>query len=142
MYLCYPKQSCPAVAPVIAALACRAILPLTALQLQQLLHHLAEDAGQSRFELTSDCARVGSSIELLNLCNGERGWLKLVAPADANIRQHRLSVLSPLGSALLGQSTDSIISFTLFGQQLRFRILTVLSVKHRKSRSPECSTLT
>ena len=141
MYLCYPKQSCPAVAAIIAALACRSILPLTALQLQQLLNFIADDISQSRFELSSGYARIGSSIELLNLCNGESGWLQLVVPAAANIGQHRLSVLSPLGSALLGQSAESVITLKLFGQVLRFRILTVLSVKHPKPRSPECNYL-
>ncbi|MBV2128745.1 GreA/GreB family elongation factor [Arsukibacterium indicum] len=141
MYFCYPKQSCPAVAPIIAALACRPILPLTALQLQQLLHYLADEASESRFELNSARVRLDSSIELLNLCNGEHGWLQLVAPVAADLRQRRLSVLSPLGRTLLGQSADSVISLNLLGQKLRFRILTVLCVKHPKPRSAECFNL-
>jgi hypothetical protein len=139
MYFCYPKQSNKTVARTIAMLACRQWFPLTALQLSQMLHVIAEDKNQSRLS-SSGCIRPGSTVELQNIDTGERGWLQLVSPAQADYRKSRISLLSPLGSALPGKTADTEFSLQLLGCRLRFRVLTVLNVthstKHGEIRSP------
>lgn len=135
MYLCYPKQSNKTVACIISVLACQQFLPLCALQLQRVIHFIADDNSLSRFNLSSDCVRIDSTIELQNLDTGARGWVQLVTPENACYRRGHISVLSPLGSALLGKTTESTILLRLLGQSLRFRLLTVLYVKHSKIRS-------
>ncbi|MDP2713783.1 GreA/GreB family elongation factor [Rheinheimera sp.] len=129
MYFCYPKQSNKTVAGIIAMLACRQLFPLTALQLSHMLHVVADDKSQSRLS-NSGCIRPGSTVELQNIDTGECGWLQLVNPAHADYHKGRISLLSPLGCALPGKTADNEFSLQLLGCRLRFRVLTVLNVKH------------
>ena len=144
MYFCYPKQSNKAVGLIIAMLACRQLFPLTALQLSRVLHVIADDNSQNR--LSNSCGiRPGSTVELQNIDTGQCGWLQLVIPAQADYHQGRISLLSPLGCILPGKTADTEFSLQLLGCRLRFRVLTVLNVKHAmkqtikpgKLRSPE-----
>ena len=129
MYFCYPKLSNKIVACVIARFACRQLFPLTAQQLSCLVHAIADSKNQSRLNC-SGYIRPGSTVELQNLDTGERGWLQLVNPAQADYGQGRISLLSPLGCVLPGKTADMVISLQLLGCVLRFRILTVLYVQH------------
>ncbi len=135
MYFCYPKQSNKAVARIVAALACRQLLPLTALQLSRIVHFMADDKHQSRPDHHSNGIRPGSTVELQNMATGERGWLQLVNPAQASYRHGRISLLSPLGSTLLGKTAETDITVQLLCHCLRLRVLTVLHVNHGKIRS-------
>ncbi len=46
--------------------------------------------------------RLDSTIEYAEPASGRRRTLTLVVPGRANIDEHRISVLSPIGAALLG----------------------------------------
>lgn len=134
MYFCYPKQSNKAVGRIIAMLVCRQLFPLTALQLSRVLHVIADDKSQSRLA-SSGLIRQHSTVELKNLDTNQRGWLQLVAPEQASYADSRISLLSPLGSALLGGTVETDIQLTLLCHCLRFRVLTVLNTKHHNIRS-------
>tara|TARA_R110002126_G_scaffold8953_6_gene41154 strand:- start:2229 stop:2639 length:411 start_codon:yes stop_codon:yes gene_type:complete len=134
MYFCYPKQSNKIVACLIAILSCRQFLPLSALQLARMLHAIADVKSQSKL-CASGFIRPGSKVELQNIDTGECGWLQLVNPAQANYHQGRISLLSPLGCILPGKCANDLISLQLLGCHLRFRIVTVLNVKHCNLRS-------
>lgn len=135
MYFCYPKQSNRTFASVIAALACQQLLPVNALALSRIVHFIADNRCQNRLNNDSSCIRAGSSVELKNLDTHEQGWLQLVYPDQACYRQQRISVLSPLGSALLGKTAASDIQLSLLGQPLRLHILSVIYVKQRTIRN-------
>ncbi len=134
MYFCYPKQLNQTIARIIAMLACRQLFPLTARQLSHVLHVIADDKHQRRLA-NSGCIRPGSTVELINLDTNQRGWLQLVKPGQASYADSRISVLSPLGSALLGATVETDIQLTLLCHCLRFRVLTVLNTKHNTIRS-------
>jgi hypothetical protein len=134
MFFCYPKLSNKPLASLIAALACRSFLPLAPLALNRVVHFIADDIGQSRLNSDSSCVRIGSSVELRNSDTNEQGWLQLVYPQQACYRGGHLSVLSPLGRALLGQTTEAEIQLTVLGYQLRLRVLSVINVKQRMKR--------
>lgn len=53
---------------------------------------------------------------------------ELVFPADADISRHRISVLTPVGAALLGLSAGQSMEWT--GRDGRLRRLKVLAVKN------------
>jgi regulator of nucleoside diphosphate kinase len=53
-------------------------------------------------EVPSDVITINTRAELLNLETGERMQFRLVLPADANINDGKISVLAPLGTAMLG----------------------------------------
>lgn len=135
MYFCYPKASHKTIASVVAALACRQFLPFTALQLNHIVHSLADNRRQCKLNYDSSAIRLGSSVELKNLDTHERGWLQLVTPSQASYRRNRISILSPLGADLLGKTTDHDIQLTLLRHQLNLRVLTVMSITPNKIRS-------
>src|ERR1044071_3264604 len=53
-------------------------------------------------EIPPDVITMNSRAELLDLETGERIELTLVFPIDANIEAGKISVLAPLGTAMLG----------------------------------------
>jgi len=55
---------------------------------------------------------MNSIVQLIDMPSGERVIYTLVYPGDANVDQLKISVLSPLGVALLGQSEGAVVEFT------------------------------
>lgn len=53
-------------------------------------------------EVPPDVITMNTRAELLDLESGERMELTLVLPTDENINDGRISVLAPLGTAMLG----------------------------------------
>ena len=62
-------------------------------------------------KITSEFVTMNSVIEVLDCDTNKAMEIKLVYPRDANFKLGRISVLSPLGSALLGYSVGSEISY-------------------------------
>lgn len=137
MFFCYPKRPGGAVGRAITALACQQVLPLRALQLANIVHCIADDSATHRLNTGASCIRPGSSVELHNTDTDERGWLQLVYPPQASLRQNCISIVSPLGAALMGKAPGASIQLTVLRQRLRFNVLTVLNVTHRQTRRSE-----
>jgi regulator of nucleoside diphosphate kinase len=53
-------------------------------------------------EIAPDVITINSRAELLDLQTGERMEFTLVLPADENVHDGKISVLAPLGTAMLG----------------------------------------
>jgi regulator of nucleoside diphosphate kinase len=62
-------------------------------------------------EITPEFVTMNSVVEVLDCDTNKAMEVKLVYPKEANFKQGRISVLSPLGSALLGYKVGSEISF-------------------------------
>ena len=52
---------------------------------------------------------MNSRVRFRDLASGERETYTLVYPADANVEDGRLSVLAPLGAALLGARAGDVV---------------------------------
>lgn len=77
-------------------------------------------------KLCPDIVSLGSQVEFRDEQTGKVQEIILVYPLDADITCRRVSVLTPVGAALLGLSVDQTISFhATTGEQ---RELTVLKV--------------
>ena len=77
-------------------------------------------------KLRPDIVNLGSRVEFRDEQTGKVQDIVLVYPFDADIARRRVSVLTPVGAALLGLSVNQTISFhTRTGEQ---RELTVLKV--------------
>jgi regulator of nucleoside diphosphate kinase len=81
-----------------------------------------------------DCApgvRMGSFVEFRDDKTGRVRSVQLVYPADADASDGRISVLTPIGAALIGLSEGQSIEWqTRSGE---WKTLTVLKVSDRKS---------
>ncbi len=69
---------------------------------------------------------MNSKIEVTDLDNGKEMTLQLVYPKDADFKKGRISVLSPMGSALLGYGVGSVISFGVPAGIKKVKIKSVL----------------
>lgn len=77
-------------------------------------------------KLRPDIVSLGSQVEFRDEQTGKIQEIILVYPFDADIARRRVSVLTPVGAALLGLSVNQTISFhTRSGEK---RELTVLKV--------------
>ncbi len=76
-------------------------------------------------EIPPDIVRLGSRVELEDLSDGEILIRTLVLPNEAEANLGRLSVLAPLGTALLGYRTGDDFRWPVPGGILHARIRSV-----------------
>lgn len=65
--------------------------------------------------LPADRVAMGSSVTYCEEPGGERRTVALVHPGDAEPSEGRISVLSPVGRALLGRKSGSLVSVNVAG---------------------------
>lgn len=75
-----------------------------------------------------DVVRMGSQVGYRDDSTGEAREVVLVYPHEADISRKRISVLTPVGAALIGLSVGQTIEFQT--PDRRTRALTVLRVSH------------
>lgn len=91
----------------------------------QLLNELERARVAEDKAIPAKTIRMGSIITYKTGAGAER-TVTLVYPGDADIEKGRISILTPIGTALLGLSLDQTIDFT--SNDGRSNKLTVLSV--------------
>jgi regulator of nucleoside diphosphate kinase len=67
-----------------------------------------------------------SQVRIHDLKNGERETYTLVYPEEADITAGKLSVLAPLGTALLGTRVGQLVKFDAPAGQRRLRVEKIL----------------
>jgi regulator of nucleoside diphosphate kinase len=80
--------------------------------------------------MPADVVRIGSIIEF-EVDDGRRLKVQLVLPENADINAGKISVLTPVGAALIGLSSGQTMEW--LGHDGRERLLTVLAVSHSQS---------
>ena len=74
--------------------------------------------------ISADVVTVNSTVTFRDELTGTEHCVTLVYPVDASISERRISVLSPVGRALLGQSVGSVVAFDQpGGSQREIRVL-------------------
>ena len=74
-------------------------------------------------ELPSDRIAMNSRVTYREEPDGMRRSVVLVHPIEADAGSGRISVLSPVGLALLGRTPEAIVTADVPGKTLRLRIL-------------------
>lgn len=77
-------------------------------------------------DIPPDVITMNSRFRMTDLDTGEESEYTLVFPGTANIVKGRLSVLAPVGTALLGRKESDVIEWTVPVGIKRFRIDKVL----------------
>jgi regulator of nucleoside diphosphate kinase len=80
--------------------------------------------------MPTDVVRIGSTIEF-EVDDGRRLKVQLVLPENADINAGRISVLTPVGAALIGLSPGQAMEWS--GNDGKERVLTVLAVSRPQS---------
>ena len=76
-------------------------------------------------EVPADVVTLGSGVVLLDLDSNEILSFSVVLPSRANADEGRISVLAPLGMAVLGYRTGSEMEWTVPGGLRRLRVQSV-----------------
>jgi len=109
---------------------------------QQHIDELEEELNQAR--VVPDAAVPGGVVQLYSIVcvtdldNGKKCEYQLVLPKHADSARSMISVLAPIGTALLGYSVGAIIDWKVPAGKRRFRID---SVEHRTDALPSTTDL-
>ena len=104
----------------------------------ELLDQTLESAEVASSELIPrDIIRMNSRIRLLDLGTGKKQLYTLVFPEHADISANRISVLAPVGIALLGHKKGEVIEARVPGGTRRLRVEQVRFKCEARKRSIE-----
>jgi len=78
-------------------------------------------------EVPRDVVTMNSRVVVHDVDTDESETYTLVYPADADIASGRLSILAPIGTAILGQHVDDVVGWRVPGGFRRLKIEAVLS---------------
>lgn len=84
-------------------------------------------------QMPLDVVRMGSLVQF-RTTDGDQREVTLVFPADADIERNRISVMTPIGAALIGLSKGQ--SITWLTRDGRKQVLTVLRVVQPQDEHP------
>lgn len=73
-------------------------------------------------EIPSDVVTMSSTVRLRQVGNDEVETYTLVYPVDADIAEGKLSVLAPIGTAILGYRVGDRVEWQVPSGTIRFRI--------------------
>lgn len=84
-------------------------------------------------EVSDDVVTMNSTVVLRDLETGERETYTLVFPHEANIAEGRLSVLAPIGTAILGEHVGDDVHWRVPGGWRRLTIEKIVDQSERES---------
>src|SRR6478672_8717134 len=86
-------------------------------------------------ETPPEVVTMNSRVRLNNLTTGAEMTYTLVFPKDADLTAGRISVLAPIGTAILGYRAGDVIAWSVPGGKRKFRIEEVLYQPEAANRS-------
>ena len=72
--------------------------------------------------LSSDCVQLLSKVEMTNLSTNSRMTYTIVNPHEANIREGKISVKSPVAQALLNKKVGDVVEIQIPRGVIKLRI--------------------
>jgi len=107
-----------------------ALSSLTSEPMMEVCEYLREELDRAHVlpaeKLRPDIVSLGSQVEFRDEQTGKIQEIILVYPLDADIARRRVSVLTPVGAALLGLSVNQTISFRArTGERRELKVLKV-----------------
>ena len=76
-------------------------------------------------DIPSDIITINSVVRVKDLDSGEETTYMIVPPSDANIMRQKISILSAIGTALIGHSVGDIIECHVPSGLKRLKILKI-----------------
>lgn len=72
--------------------------------------------------LASDCVQLLSKVEMTNLANNSRMTYTIASPNEANLREGKISIKSPIAQALLNKKAGDVVEVRVPAGTLKLRI--------------------
>lgn len=106
------------------------ISALAVLAKRELADLLEEELARARIvaeeERPADVVAMNSTVGFEDMDTGKTSVITLVYPAEADIDANKISILTPVGSALIGLRVGQIIHWPLpTGKQKRLKVVSV-----------------
>jgi regulator of nucleoside diphosphate kinase len=105
---------------------------------EEYLASLGGELGRARVvpaaKVPPDVVTMGSTVRLLDLRTGATRTYTLVYPGSADISQNRISVLAPVGTAIVGQREGDTVEWSVPSGLRRLRIEEVVHQPERATR--------
>ena len=76
-------------------------------------------------DFKADEANLGAAVTLKDLDSGEEITYHLVSEEEADIESNKISVTSPVGSALVGHTTDQVVQIKVPAGVLKYKVLKI-----------------
>lgn len=93
--------------------------------LRLLRQKLANARCMEATDISPDVVTIGSIVHLFELNTGERWKLTLSFPSNASIDEGRISVLAPLGTAILGHRVGDVVDWPVPSGMIRIQIVQI-----------------
>jgi regulator of nucleoside diphosphate kinase len=77
-------------------------------------------------DIPEDVITMNSKVRLKDLDSGEEVVYSLVFPGDANVSENKISILAPIGTALIGYRVGNTIEWKVPGGLRRLKVQKVL----------------
>ena len=78
-------------------------------------------------KLPNDVVSMNSTVGFVDLDTGKESIVTLVYPYDAKIEENKISILAPVGSALIGLRVGQVINWPMpHGKEKRLRVVSVI----------------
>jgi regulator of nucleoside diphosphate kinase len=77
-------------------------------------------------QIPADVVTMNSRVALKDLATGEEMVYELVFPSDARLEENRISILAPVGTALLGYRAGDTITWKVPGGTRKIKITKIL----------------
>ena len=91
-------------------------------ELEDLTHEIERGAEVQPQDIPPDVVTMNSCVRLTDLEAGTSHTYTIVFPADADYEKGRISILAPLGTALLGYRIGDIVNWKMPGGTRQLRI--------------------
>jgi regulator of nucleoside diphosphate kinase len=98
----------------------------TTTEREQLKRELARRVPVTAEDVPSDVVTLNSDVQLLDLATGDIFGCTLVLPEEADAALFKVSVLAPIGMALLGHRVGDVIAWAIPGGAQRIKVLRLL----------------
>jgi regulator of nucleoside diphosphate kinase len=92
-------------------------------------------------EMHGDVITMQSHVQVRDLANGERSTYELVFPFEADVAARKISVLAPLGTALLGVRKGDDVEWLMPGGMRQLRVERVQQSTAQRSTWRSTSTM-
>ncbi len=77
-------------------------------------------------EIPANVVTMNSQVLLLDMDTNESKTYKLVFPREANLEQNRISILAPIGTAMIGSRVGNVIRWNAPAGVRRMKIVKIL----------------
>lgn len=101
--------------------------PRKAIEFKDLIAELDRAIVVEDGDIPMDVVRMNSEAHLVDLDTDEEIICRLVFPGEADIAQMRVSVLAPIGTAILGYRTGDTFEWQVPSGRRRLKIVSVVS---------------